>query len=121
MGDKDRNAGTVFGITEDLPGLVSGRVEIDFRLLEYLQLVGLKIIPIVRTRKKKRCERKEHFGIVLPSGERADRAEGRQRDFADKGAVELVDFEQVVNIVHISDDKVVVNKGNIIEYIPCPG
>ena len=79
------------------------------------QPLSEKIIAIACAGKEKRGKREEHFRVVLLSGEAADCAEGRQGDFADKSPIEIIDFELVVHIVHIGDDEVVVDEGDVID------
>ena len=76
---------------------------------------GEKIIAIACGGKEKRGKREEHFGVVLLSGEAADCAEGRQGDIADKSPIEIIDFELVVDVMHISDDEVVVDECDVID------
>ena len=79
------------------------------------RLPGEKIIAIACGGKEKRGKREEHFGVVLLSGEATDCAEGRQGDIADKSSIEIIDFELVVDVVHISDDEVVVDECDVID------
>ena len=115
MGDEHRDTGAVSGMIEYLFGFILRRVEIDFRFVNDCQLPGEKIIAIACGGKEKRGKREEHFGVVLLSGEAADCTECRQGDIADKSPIEIIDFELVVDVVHISDDEVVVDEGNVID------
>ena len=117
MCNEHRDTGAIFGMIENLRGLIARRVKIDLRLLENCQLLIAKIIAIVRIREKKRSKRKEHFSIILSAGEATDPAESMQWNFTDKISVEVINFKLVVNIVHIGDNEVIINEGNIIDYV----